>query len=86
MWSRLWFRVLGFRVQGWSGPDCVPALSHCSAKRQRNCKPRPKFFIESIEEQNTVGEHNLEHKFAVSDVELEGDDRGMKSGGPDCVL
>ena len=60
-----------------------PALSHCSAKRKRNYKtetanPGPSFLLKALSIESRIGEHDLEHKFAVSNVELEVEDRGMK--------
>ena len=60
-----------------------PALSHCSAKRKRNYKtetanPGLSFLLRAMSIESRIGERDLEHKFAVSNVELEGGDRGMK--------
>ena len=56
-----------------------PLLCQKEQKLQdKDRKPRPKFFMRALSIESRIGEHDLEHKFAVSNVELEVEDRGMK--------
>ena len=73
------------------GPDCGPGLEGLTLpageenaaqffgkalNRLNPGRPGLSFLLRTL--RNRTGEHNLEHKFAVSNVELEGGDRGMK--------